>query len=95
LPPPSSENEVSIEGCLAHLVFRSAESGFTIARLEPEGGEPVTVKGLLGGIERGEHVRVTGRWVEDARYGRQLKVESFLPITPETTIGLEKLLDLD
>jgi len=92
LPTPSSENEVSIEGCLARLVFRSAESGFTIARLEPEGGEPVTVKGLLGGIERGEHVRVTGRWVEDARYGRQLKVESFLPITPETTIGLEKLL---
>jgi exodeoxyribonuclease V alpha subunit len=92
LSPPSSENDVSIEGCLAHLVFRSSESGFTIARLEPEGGEPITVKGLLGGIERGEHVRVTGRWIEDPRYGRQLQVTSFLPITPETSLGLERLL---
>jgi exodeoxyribonuclease V alpha subunit len=92
LSPPSSQNEVSLEGCLAHLVFRSPESGFTIARLEPEQGDPVTVKGLLGGIERGEHVRVTGRWVEDARYGRQLQVDSFLPITPQTSVGLEKLL---
>ena len=92
MSPSSAENEVSIEGCLAHLVYRSEDSGFTIGRLEPEDGAAVTVKGPLGGIERGEHVRVTGRWVEDPRYGRQLQVESFLPITPQTASGLEKLL---
>lgn len=35
---------------------------------------------------------MTGRWVEDPRYGRQLKVVSFLPLTPDTLVGLEKLL---
>lgn len=83
---------MSIEGCLAHIVFRSPDSGFTIARLEPEDGPAVTIKGLLPGVERGEHVRVLGTWVEDPRYGRQLRVESFLPIIPSTASGLEKLL---
>ena len=92
MPTSSSENQVSIEGCLARVVYRAEDSGFTIARLEPEDGPAITVKGLLGGIERGEHVRVSGRWVNDPRYGRQIQVDSFLPITPDTVAGLEKLL---
>ena len=83
---------MSLEGCLAHVVFQSADSGFTIARLEVPGSAAVTVKGLLPGIGRGEHIRVVGTWVDDPRYGRQLKVESFLPIIPSTPEGLEKLL---
>ena len=83
---------MAIAGCLAHVVFRSPESGFTIARLDAEDGSEVTVKGMLGAVERGEQVRVTGRWVVDPRYGRQFLVDSFLPITPSTSAGLERLL---
>ena len=89
----SEHEEVSIEGVLAHLVFRNPESGFTIARLELDGRVvPVTVKGVLAGVESGERVRVHGRWVEDAKYGRQFRIDSFLPVTPETLEGLEKHL---
>jgi len=85
--------EVSIEGVLGHVVFRNPESGFTIARLELDDRVvPVTVKGVLSGIEPGERVRVHGLWVEDPKYGRQFKIDSFLPVTPETLEGLEKHL---
>jgi exodeoxyribonuclease V alpha subunit len=84
---------VSIEGVLGHVVFQNPESGFTIARLElDDRAVPVTVKGVLMGVAKGERVRVHGRWVDDPKYGRQFKIDSFLPITPETLEGLEKHL---
>ncbi|MEE2830330.1 MAG: ATP-dependent RecD-like DNA helicase [Myxococcota bacterium] len=92
MPETSPDHPVSIEGCLAHVVFHNPESGFTIARLEPEDAHAITIKGLLPGIDRGEFLRVLGKWVEDPRYGRQLRVDSFLPITPQTPEGLERLL---
>ncbi len=85
--------EVSIEGVLGHVVFRNPDSGFTIARLElDERAVPVTIKGVLLGVDTGERVRVHGRWVTDAKYGRQFQIDSFLPVTPETLGGLEKHL---
>ena len=90
---PSDEGVVSIEGALAHVVFRDAESGFTIARFDVEGRAiPVTVKGLLPGVDKGERLRILGRWHEDARYGRQLRIESFLPLSPDTPEALVRHL---
>ena len=88
--PPGEE---SIEGTLGHIVFRHPDSHFTIARLDvDERAVPVTIKGVLPGVDQGERVRVLGRWVEDAKYGRQFMVSSFLPVTPETLAGLERHL---
>ncbi|HCP45038.1 MAG TPA: ATP-dependent RecD-like DNA helicase, partial [Deltaproteobacteria bacterium] len=88
--PPDSD---SIEGVLAHVVFRNPETHFVIARLElDEARGNVTIKGLLPGVGSGERVRVQGRWVDDPRYGRQFDIESFLPLVPDTEEGLERFL---
>jgi len=89
---PADDGLVSIEGTLAHVVFRDPETGFTIARLEREDALPVTAKGLLPGIEKGERLRVLGRWHEDPRYGQQLRLESFLPLSPDTPEALVRHL---
>ena len=88
-----SGNDETFEGVLHRFVFRNEQSGFAIARVAvTEGAEPVTVKGVLTGIEEGERVRLTGRWVQDPRWGRQLLVQSFLPVTPSTARGVEDFL---
>ncbi len=103
VPPPETQSKtpsadastdpVSLEGVLAHVVFQNPENGFTIGRLEVVGSGPaVTLKGLLLGVAKGERLRVQGRWIDDLRYGRQLEVESFLPLAPDTKEGLERFL---
>ncbi len=90
---PRLADEVSIEGILRRYVFRNEESGFAIARIAPdEESPPVTVKGVLSGIREGERVRLQGRWVDDPRFGRQLLITSYLPITPSTSKGVEDFL---
>lgn len=84
--------QVAVEGILRKFVFRNADSGFAIARVEPDDGMPVTIKGVLSGINEGERVRVQGRWVDDPRFGRQLLSSSFLPVMPSTGKGVEDFL---
>jgi exodeoxyribonuclease V alpha subunit len=75
------------------VVWKSPDAQFLIGRLEVEGrAVPVTVKGPLGAVASGERIRVTGRWVDDPRYGPQLVVEGFLPVQPDTTAGIERFL---
>ena len=76
---------------MSHVVYRNPENEFIIARLELDGDE-TTIKGVLPGVESGERLRLQGRWVEDSRYGRQFAVESFLPVMPQTALGLERYL---
>ncbi len=84
--------QVAIEGVLKRYVFRNPDTGFAIARVEDDDAAPVTVKGVLSGIEEGERVRIEGRWVDDPRFGRQLLISSFLPVLPSTARGLEDFL---
>lgn len=81
----------TLEGTLQHIVFSSPESGWTVARLEVA-GEAVPVVGTLSGVQPGETLRVTGRWVEDRKYGRQFRIESFLSVQPTTQVGIERYL---
>ena len=87
------DQPASLEGTVAHVVWSNAESGFTILRLELDDRPlPVAVRGVLPGVSAGERIRVQGRWVEDARYGRQVVADSYLPVDPRTADGLERHL---
>jgi exodeoxyribonuclease V alpha subunit len=67
------------------VVVRVAE-GFPGAHGE------VTAVGNLVGVQPGEHLRLGGRWRDHPRWGRQLEVESCLPVAPSTTAGMERYL---
>lgn len=85
------DKDGSIEGTVSHVVFCNPENQFLIARLDVDGDE-VTIKGVLPGVGSGERLRLQGRWVDDARFGRQFAVDSFLPLMPQTAAGLESYL---
>jgi exodeoxyribonuclease V alpha subunit len=63
-----------------------------VAEGYPGAGGEVTVVGNLVGVQPGEHLRLTGRWRDHARWGRQLEVDSCLPVTPSTIAGMERYL---
>ena len=90
---PGPGEPVTLEGSLERIVFQSPDTPFCVVRLRVAGRpEPVTAVGSLFGLQPGESLKLTGRWVRDPRYGEQLQVESWLTMKPATLVGLEKYL---
>lgn len=88
-----SEHGATLEGVVERIVYESAENGFFVARLRAPGHpELVTIVGNLMAISPGETIRVTGQWVEDPRWGRQIRVDSYDVLVPDTVVGIEKYL---
>jgi exodeoxyribonuclease V alpha subunit len=82
-----------VEGTLDRVVFQNPSSQWTVARLLPaEGGAPITVVGALLGVQPGLPLILRGAWVDDRRYGRQFRVESYQTRSPETLLGIERYL---
>ncbi|MBI1319217.1 MAG: ATP-dependent RecD-like DNA helicase [Candidatus Hydrogenedens sp.] len=84
---------VTLEGVVERIVFESPESGFLVARLK-RGGQPEldTFVGNMLAVSAGETVRLRGQWIEDKKFGRQLKVETCEVLVPNTLEGIEKYL---
>ncbi len=88
----------TLAGTIERIVFRSAETHFTVARLRPNDNgrlfrsDLVTLVGALPGVNVGEIVEVSGEWGMHPQHGRHLKVATFTPHTPVTAVGLKKYL---
>lgn len=83
---------VVLEGTVERVVYRG-EGGFAVARLDVPGkSQPVTVAGRLLEILEGEPLKVEGDWVEDPRYGRQLRVSSCERGAPAGAQAAERFL---
>ena len=89
----TATERVEIEGVVDRIVYESADTGFVVARLSRDGQVDLTTfvgPGLA--VSPGETVRLAGRWVDDAKFGRQLKVDGFETIQPSTAAAIEKYL---
>ncbi|HSK00763.1 MAG TPA: ATP-dependent RecD-like DNA helicase [Kofleriaceae bacterium] len=84
--------EELLDGTVERYVFRSEDSGFAVARFVTVAGELVTVVGELVEVQEGLPLRLRGRWVVDRKYGRQFRIETYQPRTPETLVGIERFL---
>jgi exodeoxyribonuclease V alpha subunit len=88
----------TLAGTIERIVFRNAETHFTVARLRPNDtgrlfrSDLVTLVGSLPGVNVGEIVEVSGEWETHPQHGRHLKVATFTPHTPVTPVGLKKYL---
>jgi exodeoxyribonuclease V alpha subunit len=89
--PLTSDGGETLDGTLDRIVYHNPDSHWTVARLTTSDGE-VTAVGSLGGLGVGTPLRLHGSWVDDARYGRQFKVESYVTRSPETRVGIERYL---
>ncbi len=85
----NAETDVhELTGTITSLVHHNPDDGFCIAELTPEQGAPVTIVGVIPGAVAGESLRVRGTWERHARYGRQLRVQSYELVRPSTAEGI-------
>ena len=82
-----------VEGTVERIVFENDESGFVVARLQQSGVPGLTTfVGSALAISPGETVRLWGRWIDDQKFGRQLRVEKYETLKPATADAIEKYL---
>ena len=82
---------MEIKGEVADIIYQNEINSYTISTFETE-DELVTIVGYLPFITSGDTLKLFGRFVEHKDYGRQLKVDTFEKIKPETLSALEKYL---
>jgi exodeoxyribonuclease V alpha subunit len=93
--PKQSDVEalVIVEGVVERIVYESADTNFMVGRMQsPDSAALLTFVGTIMAVSPGETLRLQGRWIEDKRFGRQLKVEQCQTILPSTVEGIEKYL---
>lgn len=90
---PMNSDRGTLEGTLERVVFSNPENAWSVVKLSvPGDGGPVTAVGNLLGVRPGESLRLHGGWVDDPKFGRQFRVDSYLPIAPDTVAGIERYL---
>ncbi len=61
--------------------YASEQTGFAVLDVEAE-GESIVLVGPLIHLEERDRARVRGQWVDDSRFGPQVKVSEALPLSP-------------
>lgn len=90
---PKHGELVSVEGEVVRITYENHETGFRVLRVQVEGGSaPEPWVGKFPPAPPGTFVRATGRYEQDSKHGEQLRVETLLPVEPNTTIGIERYL---
>ena len=83
----------TIYGFLERITYYNEENDFMVAKLQEKGKkELTTIVGNLSGINPGESLKVTGRWVQNKKFGEQFQVENYEVTVPATVHGIMKYL---
>jgi exodeoxyribonuclease V alpha subunit len=68
---------------IRHVRFANEQSGWAVLDAAGADGSPIALVGPLVHLEEGERARIVGEWVDDSRFGRQVKVAEAHPLAPE------------
>ncbi len=82
-----------VTGVVERVTFKSPDTGFCVLKIKAEGhADLVTVVGTSPEIHPGEWVTARGLWVQDEKWGRQLKADELRAAAPETLEGMRRYL---
>ena len=84
---------MELKGQIEDFIYQNESNSYTIAVMQTEDLEVVTIVGYLPFIAVGDTLKVTGKMVVHQEYGEQFKVETFEKMMPESAAALEKYLD--
>ena len=92
-------NEI-FTGTVERITYYNDENGYAVIKVTPDKKMPlrsardgtVTVVGVMPEMGDGESAEFSGNWIEDSRYGMQMKVETVTPIMPSSLAGITRYL---
>ena len=79
------------EGILEEIIYQNEVNSYTVGIFKTE-DEEFTVVGYLPFINKGDSLKIIGKFVEHRDYGEQFKIETFEKLMPQTLEALEKYL---
>jgi exodeoxyribonuclease V alpha subunit len=80
-----------LSGTVERVVFRNPENGWTVLDLVV--GESLEkVVGIFADVHVGEHLDMTGEWVEHPQFGRQFRMENHSSTLPTDTLSILRYL---
>ena len=82
---------MELKGTIQDVIYKNEVNGYTIATFEMESAD-TTIVGYLPFIQKGDSLKIIGKFVTHPDYGDQFKVETKKKIMPETLDALEKYL---
>ncbi|TAK09347.1 ATP-dependent RecD-like DNA helicase, partial [bacterium] len=74
------------------ITYQDPTGRYTVARLEVDGAQAVTVVGEIFPVGEGEEIKVSGQWRVHPRYGLQFQAERWEKVEPATLEGIERYL---
>jgi exodeoxyribonuclease V alpha subunit len=80
----SFDDEVTVR----YVRYANEQTGWAVLDAAGPDGTPVALVGPLVHLEEGERARIVGDWVNDSRYGRQIKVSQARPLPPRDPAAL-------
>ena len=81
----------NLEGTVEQVIYSNEENGYTVCDMSTE-DDIVTVCGIMPMLNEGDTLRVYGKWVHNARYGRQFSVEQYERVMPADTASILRYL---
>ena len=83
---------VVLEGLVEEVIFTNEENGYTILVMSIEKNEIITAVGIMPYVGEGESLKVYGKWVHNAKYGRQFSVSSYEKVMPSDVTSILRYL---
>jgi len=84
--------ESTLQGTVTRITYQDPTGRYTVARLEVDGAQAVTVVGEIFPVGEGEEIKVSGQWRVHPRYGLQFQAERWEKVEPATLEGMERYL---
>lgn len=89
----------TLTGTVERITYYNPENGYSVIKITPDSSDDISpealardgtvaVTGNMPEISAGEHVRLTGDWTQNPRYGLQFRAETVTPLLPATTQGI-------
>lgn len=82
---------MELKGQIKDIIYQNEVNSYTIATFETD-EEVFTIIGYLPFINSGDTLKIIGKFVTHQEYGRQVKIDTFEKVMPDTLDGLEKYL---
>jgi len=83
---------LELKGQIEDFIYQNESNSYTIAVLQTQDLDEITVVGYLPFIAVGDTLKLTGKMVVHQEYGEQFKIDTFEKLMPESAEALEKYL---
>ena len=83
---------MELKGQIEDFIYQNESNSYTIAVLQTNELDDITVVGYLPFIAVGDTLKLTGKMVVHQEYGEQFKIDTFEKVMPESAEALEKYL---